>query len=244
MKTTKINLRDLHNEEHFQFQTEFKDAVDKAGAGADKLDISGEYAIYLPLYSQENEALQVIRKSHITAQLSDADLERDNLYSGFCDAVKSGTKHFNPLKRAAADRIQVLLDQYGNVARKSYDKETTDLTKLVNEFNTTYKSDINTLTIMDWVEELDTRNKAFDTLMKSRYGQEAVKTELRMVHVRYDIDAAYRAITERLDALMLLNGTAKYEAFVRELNTRVDKYHNIIAIRKGRASKKVEQPKK
>jgi len=103
------------------------------------------------------------------------------------------------------------------------------------------------LSIADWFTELGARNKKFDTLMKSRYSEEAEKTIKRMKQVRIEIDTAYRAIASRLDALMLLNGTAKYEAFVRELNARVDKYNNIIAQRKGLAAKKNDKtnpPKK
>lgn len=235
MKTTRISLRNLHNEEHFQFQSEFNDSVIKLGA--DKLDILEAYNVYVPFFNQEQSALQLIRKSGTTDMISNADLDRDNLFRGFVDAVKSALNHFNPEKQAAAGRIQILLDQYGNVARKPYNKETADLTKLVSEMNTTYKADVTLLGLTDWIQEIDNKNKAFDALMKTRYTEGAAQTELRMIHVRTDVDAAYKAILNRLDALMLLNGAAKYEAFVKELNERVDRYSNTLAQRKGRAAK-------
>lgn len=241
MRTSKIDLSRLRNEEHFQFQTEFKASVAKYSAQA--LSIEALYATWEPLYAQELEALQVIRKSATTEQLAIADTERDEIFRGFADAVKSLLNHFSADKRMAASRVNVVLDQYGNVARKSYDEETAAITKLVQEANGALRADIATLGLADWIAELDTRNKAFDALMKSRYSEAAAKTELRMKQVRAEIDLVYRAIADRLDALMLLNGPAAYEPFVRELNTRVDRYNDIIAMRKGRNAKDNVEPK-
>ena len=235
MKTSKIKLSFLHNEEHFQFHTEFVASV--AQYGAQTLNIEAAVGSYTNYYNQENQALQVIRKSATTEQLASADAERDDIFRGMVDAVKSVQNHFNADKRAAANRIKVLLDQYGNVARKPYDDETAAITKMVQELNGTYLADANAIAITEWITELDARNKAFDTLMKSRYSEEASKTELQMREVRAEVDVAYRAIADRLDALMLINGTANYEAFVRELNARVDRYSSIIAQRKGRNAK-------
>jgi hypothetical protein len=238
MKTLKMNLTRLHNEEHAQFQTEFKNSVDKYDAT--ELDIAESYQAYLPFFAQEQEALQLIRKSAATKKITDADRDRDTIFRGFGDAIKSTSNHFNVDKQAAANHVKVLLDQYGNVARKPYNEETAAINKLVTELGATYKADITLLALTDWVQELDDRNKAFDALMKGRYSEEASKTELRMLHVRLDIDEAYNAIINRLDALMLLNGVAKYEAFARELNAHVEKYKNTVATRQGRAEKKNE----
>lgn len=234
MKTSRISLRNLHNEEHFQFHSDFKNAV--VQYGADALDILEPFHAYTAYYNQEQESLQLIRKSANTEKLAKTDMDRDNIFRGFADAVKSGLNHFDGNKQAAAGRIQILLDQYGNVARKPYDEETAALTKLVTEMNTTYQNDISLLALADWVQELDAQNKAFDMLMKARYSEGASQTELRMVTVRVDVDAAYKSILDRLDALMLLNGASKYEAFVKELNERVNKYSKTLSMRRGRAA--------
>jgi len=236
MEITKINLSNLRNEEHFQFQTEFKDLVIQTGAST--LNIETQFTDYQILYDQEEEALQVIRKSATTEQLAEADTDRDILTRGATDAVKSGLNHFSEEKRMAAARLKILLDQYGNISRKPYDEETAAIYKLVKESQGPYAADVTTLDMADWFTELNTKNLAFETLMKSRYSEEAAKTELRMKQVRIDIDAGYRGIADRLDALMLINGTSGYEAFVRELNSRADKYNDILAQRKGRSVQK------
>jgi hypothetical protein len=235
MKTSKINLKDLRNEEHFQFQTEFKQLIEKFGSN--KLEIQHEFDSYLPLFKLEEDALQVIRKSADTELLQQADYDRDVIFRGFADAVKSATNHFNKEKRDAANRIEIVLNQYGNIARKPYDEETAAIYKLVQEARGKYEKDIKSLSHTDWVDELEIRNQAFDTLMKNRYSETANKNEVKMKLAREEVDASFRSICVKIDALVLVKGMNGFDAFVRELNSRVDKYKNTIAQRKGRAAK-------
>ncbi len=235
MRTRKINFHDLRNEEHFQFMTEFRDSV--AQFNAQTLNITEGFAQFQTLFAQELEALQVIRKSATTEQLTIADTERDALFRGLDDTVRGLLNHFDPAKQEAAARLRVVLDQYGNIARKTYDEETAAIGKLVGEAGGALAADIATLGLTEWLAELDRRNQAFDALMKSRYTETSARTELRMREVRLEVDTVYRAITDRLDALMLINGEAAYEPFVRELNVRVDRYSDIIAQRRGRNAK-------
>ena len=230
-----VDLVHLNNEEHFQFHSELNDSITKFGA--ENLNIRDGFLTYQTFYAQENEALQVIRKSSFSKKLADADRSRDIIEHGFVDAIKSALNHFNADKQDAALRIKIMLDQYGNIAQKPYNEETASINKLVQETQSTYKADIALLALEDWIIELDTRNTAFDTLMKSRYTETAGKTELRMKHVRKDIDAAYRKIIKRIESLMVINGPAGFEVFIRELNARADKYNNILAQRKGMAAK-------
>lgn len=216
--------------------TEFRDSMSQFNAQT--LGIAEGFARFETLYTQELEALQVIRRSATTEQLATADAERDKLFRGFDDTARGMLNHFDPAKREAAARLRVVLDQYGNIARKPYDEETAAIGKLVGEAGGALATDIATLGLTEWLAELDRRNQVFDALMKSRYTEAAVRTELRMREVRLEVDTVYRAMADRLDALMLINGEAAYEPFVRELNARVDRYNDIIAQRRGRSESK------
>ena len=85
-----------------------------------------------------------------------------------------------------------------------------------------------------WVKD---NNTAFETLMDERYTQESSKTQLKMKDVRINVDVAYTTITKRIDALGIVNDTETYAPFVQELNKRVEKFNNTLAIRKGRNGK-------
>ena len=235
MKTEKINLSALRNEEHFQYHAEFKASVIRHNA--ETLNISDAFLSYQVLLDQEFEALQVVRRSVATDLIADIDRERDDIYRGLADVVRSGLNHFSSNKRNASKRIKVLLDQYGNIARKSYDEETAAISKMMQEVQTTYLPDVNLLGLGEWFSELDKKNKEFDLLMKNRYTEEAAKTELRMRQVRVDVDNSYRDLVNRIDALVLINGSSGYEEFIREMNARIERFSHTGAQRKGRNAK-------
>jgi len=71
--------------------------------------------------------------------------------------------------------------------------------------------------------------KTFDDLKNNRYSTEAAKTILRMKQERVKTDAIYRQITERINALIVVEGEAAYAGFVNELNKRIEGYDNTIS---------------
>ena len=239
MKCKRFRSEDLRNEEWFQLNTEFKTLVEHNNP--EVLGVSVLFDKYLSLYTDADEALVIIRKSAITEQIAEADSIRDSVFRGFTDAVKSSQNHFDTAKRDAAKRLKIVLDKYGNIARKYYDEETASIYNFIQEMNGAYADDVATLGLTDWTAQLEADNKAFDALMQTRYSETSAKTELRMVNVRIDTDRCYRDILDRIDALMLINGDMPYATFVKELNTRVDRYSSIVAQRKGRSVAKKDK---
>ena len=232
MKILNALLSRFTNEEHFQFHTELKGLVENFTPVT--LNIEAAWAVYESLYADESHALDVIRKSALTGNLVGADDYRDGLGRGLVYTVKGATSHFDPVKKAAATRLMVALDHYGNIGRKSYDEQTAAINSLVNDLNTGYAADVAALGIGDWVAELQSANAAFSALMQERYSEEAAKTQLTMKEARVQLDGAYRAITERIGALIIVNGERDYESFVAELNQRIERYNNMVALREGR----------
>lgn len=235
MKITKINLINLRNEEHYQYHSEFSSLVEKYGA--EILKITEKFNIYKTFFDKENEAVVIVRKSEFGHLLDDADKSRDQIHHGLTDAVKSGINHFDEIKRAAAIRIKILLDQFGNIAAKPNNEKTTAIIKLVEELQGPYAADVAILMLADWVTELNARNQSFISFTKERFSKEAEKSQIKMVEARKDVDNAYRNIIEHIEAYITLNGLAVHETFVREINPRVDKYNDTLAQRIGRSKK-------
>jgi hypothetical protein len=75
-----------------------------------------------------------------------------------------------------------------------------------------------------WISELETRNNAFGELVKSRFDETAARTDIVLKEARAELDAAYFAIRERLNALIVVEGEAAYENFARTLNAVIAKY--------------------
>ena len=241
MKIKDFSLSRLRNEEHFQFFSSFRDLVMMFTVLA--LNIELLFNLFLASLANELAALDLIRKNAISDDLIDADDERDSVFRGMSDAVKSALNHFNVDVRAAARRLQVVLDTYGNLAIKPYDAETGGLNSLINDFTTTYAADVARVGLNEWVVELQAKNKAFDDLKNNRYSAEAAKTILRMKQERLKTDAIYRQITERINALVIVEGEARYAGFVNELNKRIEGYDNTISIRRAKGAKPDETTK-
>ena len=238
MKITKIDLRTLRNDEHFQFHTEFRDLV--MTTGLDALNIQTQFDVYRSLFEQEDEALKKIMKSAITEDIQEADRVRDNTFAGIVAANKAALLHFRSEVVTAARRLQIVFNTYGNVARKPLNEQTSAVYNLLQELQDSYQNDVNTIGVFmaDWVQELKQNNEAFAILVKDRYDESAQRTDLILKEVRTQVDAAYRTITERIDAYMILEDSTPYEKIIRRWNTVVEKYKNIMAQRQGRNTSK------
>lgn len=232
MVIKKINLNNLRNEEHFQFQTDFNELVKKKGVA--NLNIETAYAVFLSMYGSESMALDKIRKNALSDDLVVADQLRDETFGGMTDAMNSALRHFNPDVRRAAKRVKVVFDQHGNLAIKPYDQETTAINQMLKELNEHYAADMATIGISDWAAHLKSNNDDFVKLKTQRYSEESSKTHLQMKPERSKLDKAYIDVTKRIDALMLVDGNALLEDFINELNQRIDSYALLLAQRKGR----------
>jgi len=232
MKIDVLNFSKLRNNEHFEFQKEFKDLVTQSGP--DNLKIVPLFGAYLPVYERENLALNIVRKSIYTDPLVEADGNRDTTFRGASDSVEAATRHFRPEVRQAAQRVKILLDHYGNLAKEPLNEETSKINTLIDDLNNDFTADVATLGLGEWLVQLKADNDTFAMLVNARYTEESLKPEAEMKKVRLEVDEAYKKITNRINALIEVEGETIYQTFVKELNRRVKKYNDIVAQRRGR----------
>jgi len=222
MKINKIDFRNLRNDAHFQFHTEFRDLVVQQNPLT--LKIKPQFDGYLPLYNRVDEALKKIVKSEFTAKIHEADKARDEIYLGMAETVTATLRHFNPAVRQAAERLKILFDTYGNVANKPLNEETSAIYNILQELKGKYTADVESVGLTLWVTELETRNGTFEGLVKERFDETAHRTDIVLREARGKLDEVYRVIIERINALAVVEGEAAYEAFIRTLNAVVAKY--------------------
>lgn len=232
MKVNSISLKRLRNAEHYQFHTEVKDLV--VATTPESLNISSLFDTYLQHFQNEGIAMNMIQKSEFTNALVEADNQRDSIFRGLFDLVKSGTNHFDPAIKQAAERVMLVFNETGNISAMPYNEETAVITAVIDKLQTDYADDLTTLTATAWVEQLGIKNNAFDSLSKSRYASEAGKPDLNMREVRKEVDRSFRKIAQLINALILVNGETDYASFVNELNQRIEKFMNTLSQRKGR----------
>lgn len=239
VKINKIYAYDLRNDAHFQFHTEFRNLVQSEGA--DNLKITAQFEAWLPLYEKEDTALKKITKSAITAQIQEADKARDDIYLGMVETNTAALRHFSEEVRSAAARLKIVFDTYGDVARKPLNEQTSAVYNILQELKGKYAPDTVSVGIGSWVSELEVRNNAFADLMRERFDETASRSDIVLKEARAEVDAAYFAIRERINALVVVEGVSAYENFIRTLNAVIAKYALLTKSRGGRGSKQNQQ---
>ena len=232
MKIETFYRKNLRNDEHFQFNTEFRDLVTKEGA--QNLKVAAQFDAYLPLYNKEDEGIKRVSKSLLTGKIHEADKARDDIYSGMVEINGGSLKHYNQTVSEAAQKLKILFDTYGDVSKKPLNEQTSAVYNILQELRGDYLAAANTVGISGWADELETRNAAFAALVKERFDESAAKTDVIVKTARVELDAAYDAIVERINAFVVIEGAAAYERFVKTLNTIISKYAAILNARLGR----------
>jgi hypothetical protein len=235
MEIQKVKLNDLRNEEHFNYHSEVNELITRFTVEA--LKLQRYYPAYAQALAEENEALNIVRKSTFTGPIAQADHTRDTTTEGLEDMINASLRHFRANVREAARRLKIVFDSFEGLTTKPYDQQTTATLKLIELLETKYAADVATLRLGDWVNELKENNQAVVALVGERYTDESEKSPLKMKPARKALDAAYRNVVKLIDALMFVEGPEAYEAFVVELNQRIEKYNTRLSQRDGRNQK-------
>ncbi len=235
MDIKNINLSRLRNAEHVQYHSDFTALVERYSAA--KLGIDHLFSIYKKQLEIEQSCFSIVEKSATTEEINTADLRRDNAFRGIKGMVKAHLYHFKPELVEVAKRLKIIFDTYGNVPASPYDEETAQITSIVSEFTTSYRDEIATLELTEWVGELKAANEQFKKLKTDRYKENAAKSDIKMKDIRSDVDSLYEEMERMVSALMIINGEDKYRLFVKELNARIESYNLSIA-KKGKKGSK------
>jgi hypothetical protein len=201
------------------------------------LGISPQYVPYKAAIDVEVGALNIIKKSGYTDEISAQDNVRDRIFRGLVDAVQSSRNHFNSNKRRAAEKINIVLEHYGNIAARTFDQGTAAIDDLLREFNDNHVDNVQLLSLTDWLTQLDAENQKFKQLMSKRYAEVAKRPATNMRTARTETDKALRAMLNMLDALITVNGADMYMPFINELNAVSERYKNQLAQASGRRKK-------
>ena len=233
-KIVSITLSRMTNEVHAQFHESVSTLIERVTPQT--LKIEPLYEIYRSLLRNELEALSIITKSELTAQISEQDRVRDSIFRGFSDTVKGMRNHFDPEYHSAANKIWNIFLHYGNLTKKSLDAQTAATNDMLRELRLPQNDlAIQLLQLTGWVEKLDEENQKFHRLMMQRYSEPVGKTTHRMKTARVETDSLYRAITAHMDNRVITGDVDdSTNDFLIELNAIVRRFKNILAQQFGK----------
>jgi hypothetical protein len=229
----------MRNEEWFNFFTEFKTFVEQVSPKV--LDIEALFATFLVLYAQADKSLEVLRKSSYTAEIVSLDGVRDGTYRGLTETVRAGLHHYSTPVREAAEKLEVIIEHYGNLSAKSYNEETAGIYNLLQDLRAR-TAEATVFDLSGWLNELEANNQAFETAILARNAEEAGHVaDVNMLEIRRQTDRCYLDIVERLEALMLIQGDAAFTGFVSLLNANIARYKSALSRRGHHRDEKTEE---
>jgi hypothetical protein len=229
----RLHFEELRNKGHVELNRFFVALVEKFGAS--ELGILALFTPYKLLVVEEELVLESILKSKLTITIKALDKERDRLFRGFADAVKSALNHFVEAKRAAARELDSILKHYGHVTREHLNEETAAIYDILRELNT--PENLALVTLLDlaaWLVELEKVNRELEELMSDRFEEVSKRPEQRVRDLRVEVDAQLRVIIEKVEAMERTGSPFYNAAFVKETNALMTYYKDVLAQDAGR----------
>ena len=197
----------------------------------------GEFERLKTLCNKLDEVLEQVKLSEYTAKIEKLDSKRESQYGMLRDLIKASLKDDEEEVSEAATILSHVFKTYGRMDKKTYDEETAAIYNLVEDLQGKYAEQIETLGLQSKVEKLKNTNIEFKNLMNLRDTEKSLKIKDRAVDIRKEIDKCYGNIVRCIEAKTILDSNHGLTPFINELNTNIDRYSNILAIKDGKKKK-------
>lgn len=223
----------LRNNESLAFGREVEEKVKAADPST--LLVEAVFSNFQNLLQVYDDSIVGVIKSAYTVEMEEADVERDNFYIGVNEQIRTATRHFDAVKKAAALRLIPLSDTYAGGQSRAYADETGFTYNFIQELTSdAHKADVETLGLTDWVTHLKTANDRCAQLDSERTAERSGRpAKGAVVPARSAYEHAYDELVERFNALALVNGEDLYAELFAWWNACIDRYRVIISNRLG-----------
>lgn len=189
------------------------------------------------LLQQEKACMGLSRTSLRTAQIAEADHERDMLFTGFKAVVRAFTKGTNPETKAAAKTIWLDIAGYRINNRMQLERQTGVLYILTKKCLTQHAEEIELLHLMQYVKQLAASNDKVSQLLNLRLDEQTgiVKGALRATRLK--MDEQFRLVVKAINARMFLNDDESMVPIADFINEMVRRYkREVIPHHKAKAT--------
>lgn len=189
------------------------------------------------LLQQEKACMGLSRTSLRTAQIAEADHERDMLFTGFKAVVRAFTKGANPETKAAAKTIWLDIAGYRINNRMQLERQTGVLYILTRKCLTQHAEEIELLHLTQYVTQLAASNDKVSQLLNLRLDEQTgiVKGALRATRLK--MDEQFRLVVKAINARMFLNDDESMVPIADFINEMVRRYkREVIPHHKAKAT--------
>lgn len=217
-----ITMKSLNNGAHFLY---VKRILERAENDKSVNTKAAKYVTALKTaLDKEDEYLKLSQKSLLTDKITEADSNRDALYSSYRKAVKSFLD-FPVADMAEAAKVlnQHLID-YAIDPRAQLDKETGLLLNLLTDLEGKYKTQVEKLGLTPLVTSLKEANDQVYSLTEQRTNERMTQNVGALRAARLEVDDAYRLLIKMVNSLIMVEESTDYDDFADYVNTQITHY--------------------
>lgn len=231
-----IELKLLRNAEYLQYVKDFTGIINLNNP--EQLQIDTRLSAFTAKIAELESLYKKALASEKTQVILALDERRDDAINGIYFFLLSHTYHYDSEKQQKA---QLLLDSIalygGGIARLNYQSETATLNNLLRDWEAkpALAGAITFFGLAPWVAEMKAANEEFNVQYLSRtqeYGDASPET----IRIKRDeVNTAYYALRDRIDALHLLVETppSPYAQVISQLNALIVQYNRLLVNRSG-----------
>jgi hypothetical protein len=216
-------FKSLTNDAHLGF---FDSAVKElSGAGQAVKDALGDLVDRLTAWhSTEHDYMEWYRKSVFTGHIAEANKQLDHTFSGMRAKINADLyDDHQPVVKAAAERIHIMLQSAGDVTKKKYSEKEAVIRLILDHLSGDMAADAQAANIKSWIIEMQTALATFSSLLEQRDVQSLGKPKMKMTDIRRSIEDVWRQIVSIVDASALLNTSPAFAAFIESLNPEIER---------------------
>jgi hypothetical protein len=225
-KIKTIYLGYLPAEVHFDYMNQLSELVEEFPAVKNfMLALSEALAVAL---AKESALINMMKKSDYTVLIAEADNRVDRCITGMNATINAGLHSPNHQVLEAAQSLHNRFRAFGDIGKKSYEAETTDVNLLLADLaSAEYAAKVTLLGLTAWVTELTAAEAAFEALYKQRSIETSEKPQGRIRDARRETDAIYHSMINNYNAWLLLYSVLdpEYYAFAARLNAIIDHFN-------------------
>ena len=233
-----FNIARLHTQEDYNFHTRVRDlAQETLTLESDKAMIDSYQANVEGL----DAALKRSDKNSYTAALNQADSVADRRWSTSYAYVKAMAEHPNAEMAEAAAKLVAIFQKYGILTTMGFDEEYGRYANLLQDLAALPQETKEMLQFEPWLDAMDFAVAQFQELRKEKIKEDSTRVVCQVKDARLAADNGFKALVQRVNALVIVNGEAPYTAFIDQLNVMIADAQAMIASRSTKSAKAKEE---
>lgn len=221
IKIERADLRNLTNQDHFQFMTGFSMLIETYKASL--MGNETTYAVFKNTLMAEDLAFRIEQGSSAAQILDKLDKLRDKTWNAINMRINATLLSPFEEETESAQFIHHIIHLYGDICSLTYSEQSLVLENVIDDLQLPVMA-IHTekIGISDWIDELNTQNEKFIEVLNAINSEFVGRESTDVKAVRTLIDPVYQQLVERINACIILEfAQAEVLTFAQKLNEQI-----------------------